>query len=87
MFAGTRTAHHFQIPQVRQLADLLASDEEHNAAIPKAAKKFYDVRSAIVHGPSDDHRRRLMQERRQAFRIGFNLAQQAYYKLIFESNP
>ncbi len=71
---------------VSELADLLSSDEGHNAAIRKAAKKFYDVRSAIVHGPSDDYRRRLMQDRVQAFRSGFNLAQQAYFKLIFEDN-
>ncbi len=71
---------------VSELADLLSSDEEHNAAIRTAAKKFYNVRSAIVHGPSDDHRKRLMQDRAQAFRSGFNLAQQAYFKLIFDNN-
>ena len=71
---------------VSELADLLSSDDEHNEAIRKAAKKFYDVRSAIVHGPSDDYRRRLMQDRAKAFRSGFNLAQQAYFKLIFDNN-
>lgn len=71
---------------VSELADLLSSDAEHNAAIRAAAKKFYNVRSAIVHGPSDEHRRRLMQERALTFRSGFNLAQQAYFKLIHDKN-
>lgn len=66
------------------MASLLASDEEHDAAIRKAIKHFYDVRSAIVHGPSDSHRQGLMRDREPVFRSGFNLAQQAYFKLLLE---
>jgi hypothetical protein len=66
------------------MAEMLASDDEHGVAIRKAIKQFYDVRSAIVHGPSDEHRRRLMHDRERVFRSGFNLAQQAYFKLLLE---
>ncbi len=66
------------------MCDLLAVDSEHREEVRKATKQFYDVRSAIVHGPSDDYRKRLMQDRGQAFRSGFNLAQQAYFKLLHE---
>ncbi|WP_432450261.1 hypothetical protein [Aliiroseovarius marinus] len=66
------------------MSDLLAIDSDHSDEVRKATKQFYDVRSAIVHGPSDDYRKRLMRLRGQAFRSGFNLAQQAYFKLIHE---
>lgn len=66
------------------MIEMLAFDDEHGVAIRKAIKQFYDVRSAIVHGPSDEHRKRLMRERKRVFRSGFNLAQQAYFKLLLE---
>lgn len=66
------------------MVEMLAYNDEHGLAIRKAIKQFYDVRSAIVHGPSDEHRKRLMQDRKRVFRSGFNLAQQAYFKLLLE---
>ncbi|MEJ5218912.1 hypothetical protein WG622_11705 [Cognatishimia sp. D5M38] len=77
---GTKIGKQIQLA----MSDLLASDEVHGQEIRKATKKFYDVRSAIVHGPSDEHRKRLMHDRVRVFRSGFNLAQQAYFKLLLE---
>ncbi|WP_170755632.1 HEPN domain-containing protein [Ruegeria lacuscaerulensis] len=68
----------------KAMVDLLALDEEHAEEVRNAVKHFYDVRSAIVHGASDAYRKRLLEGRQRAFRSGFNLAKQAYFKLVLE---
>lgn len=68
----------------RALSELLAEDQEHNESIRSATRHFYSVRSAIVHGASDDWRKERMKERQRAFTTGFHLAREAYLKLVLE---
>ena len=64
------------------MADLLGIDEPHKDEIRAAIKQVYDVRSAIVHGATDAKRRRHLEGRQKAFISGFNLTQQALFKMI-----
>lgn len=64
------------------MAELLGVDETHQDDIRAAIKKFYDVRSAIVHGATDARRKRNLEDRRSAFVSGFNLTQQALFKML-----
>ncbi len=64
------------------MADLLGFDEPHKDEIRAAIKQFYDVRSAIVHGATDARRKRHLEGRQKAFISGFNLTQQALFKMI-----
>ena len=64
------------------MADLLGVDEPHKNAIRAAIKQVYDVRCAIVHGATDAKRKRHLEVRQQAFVSGFNLTQQALFKMI-----
>ncbi|WP_247078966.1 HEPN domain-containing protein [Pseudohalocynthiibacter sp. F2068] len=64
------------------MADLLGIDEPHKDEIRAAIKQVYDVRSAIVHGATDARRKRHLEGRQKAFVSGFNLTQQALFKMI-----
>ncbi len=64
------------------MAELLGADEAHKDDIRAAIKRFYDVRSAIVHGATDARRKRNLEDRRSAFISGFNLTQQALFKIL-----
>jgi hypothetical protein len=64
------------------MAELLGVDEKHKDDIRAAIKQFYDVRSAIVHGATDARRKRNLEDRQSAFISGFNLTQQALFKMI-----
>ena len=64
------------------MAELLGVDETHKHDLRAAIKKFYDVRSAIVHGATDARRKRNLEGRQIAFISGFNLTQQALFKMI-----
>lgn len=68
------------------MAELLGVDEDHKECIRAAIKQFYDVRSAIVHGATDARRKRNLEDRQSAFIRGFNLTQQALFKMLL-SNP
>lgn len=64
------------------MADLLGVDEGHKNEIRSAIKQFYDVRSAIVHGAIEARHKRKLESRRSSFKSGFNLAQQALFKML-----
>ena len=64
------------------MAELLGVDETHQDEIRAAIKKVYDVRSAIVHGATDARRKRNLEDRQSAFISGFNLTQQALFKML-----
>lgn len=64
------------------MAELLGVDETHKDDIRAAIKQFYDVRSAIVHGATDTRRKRNLEDRQSAFISGFNLTQQALFKML-----
>ena len=64
------------------MAELLGVDEAHKDDIRTAIKQFYDVRSAIVHGATDAKRKRNLEDRQSAFISGFNLTQQALFKML-----
>lgn len=56
------------------ISDFLGSCEEEKVQIRNNVKHFYDVRSAIIHGPIDSKKKRLRRETREAFENGFELA-------------
>ena len=64
------------------VADLLANSSEEKTRLKEAIKHFYDVRSAIIHGAKDEKKRRLLQERPEAFQAGFDLARRSVLKLL-----
>ena len=50
-------------------------------------KHFYDVRSAIVHGPKDERKTRLLGERPEALRNGLELARRSIVKMLKDGPP
>ena len=69
------------------VADLLGSDDEARSQMKKAMKHAYDVRSAIIHGPKDEKKMRLLGEKNRAFGAGFGLARQSLFKMLLEGPP
>ncbi|MBO9448367.1 HEPN domain-containing protein [Ruegeria sp. R14_0] len=63
-------------------ADLLATNDVDKASIREKMRHFYKVRSAIVHGPSDNKRRRLISQAGQAWEDGEPIARAAILKRI-----
>ena len=68
-------------------AQLLASGAEERAIVEREVKHFYDVRSAIIHGPKGKGKQRTLGERRAAFQSGFSLAQRSVLKLLRDGKP
>ena len=64
------------------VASLLANGSEEQTRMKEEIKHFYDVRSAIIHGPKDERKRRLLGERTEAFQAGFDLARRSVLKLL-----
>lgn len=64
------------------MAELLGVDETHKDDIRAAIKQLYDVRSAIIHGATDARLKRNLEDRQSAFISGFNLTQQALFKML-----
>lgn len=62
------------------VADALGHDDESKNRLRKAMKHFYDVRSAVVHGPTDEKKRRLRMELKTAYRNGFEMARNSLLK-------
>ena len=65
-----------------KVADFLEGDNESKHQVRAAVKHFYEVRSAIIHGPSDEKKRSLLEEKNKAFRAGFDLARKALFKKL-----
>ncbi|MCY4393581.1 MAG: hypothetical protein OXC10_00380 [Rhodospirillaceae bacterium] len=68
----------------RGMADFLGGSEGDKCRIRARVKHFYDVRSAIIHGPRDEKKRKLLEERPEAFRDGFEMAQRTVVKMLNE---
>ena len=66
----------------KSVADFLGGNDEAQSQMKEAVKHAYDVRSAIIHGPKDKKKRRLLEEKQKAFNAGFNLARQSLFKIL-----
>ncbi|WP_299681585.1 HEPN domain-containing protein [uncultured Roseobacter sp.] len=64
------------------MSELLGANETHKGDIRAAIKRFYDVRSAIVHGATDAKRKRNLEDCQGAFISGLNLTRQALFKML-----
>ena len=71
----------------KSVADFLGGDDEAQSQMKEAVKHAYDVRSAIIHGPKDDKKRRLLGEKQKAFDAGFDLARQSLFKMLRDGPP
>ena len=69
------------------VAEFLGGDEEERCRTRNEVKRLYDVRSAIIHGPGDDRKKRLLGERADAFRKGYELANRSVVKALSEGLP
>jgi len=68
-------------------ADFLGGKDEIQSQMKEAMKHFYDVRSAIIHGPKDGKKKRLLEEKKEAFDAGFNLARRSLFKMLRNGPP
>jgi hypothetical protein len=71
----------------RRVAEFLGGDEEERSRTKSEIKHFYDVRSAIIHGPKDGRKRRLLKERPKALRNGLELARGSVVKMLKDGPP
>ena len=75
----------------RQLQEKVASFLQGNNEVQSQAKEalehFYDVRSAIIHGPKDVRKKRLLGEKSEAFDAGFNLARRSLFQMLRDGPP
>jgi len=78
---GRRTSQQLQ----EAVSNLLENDEEEIERVKNEIKHFYDVRSAIVHGPVDAKKKRLLAECSRAFENGFDVARRSLFKKLHES--
>ena len=67
-----------------RVAWFLGMDAESRARAFKAAKEFYDARSAIVHGRKKQAH---VRKRHEAFNKGFDLARRSLFRLLREGPP
>ncbi len=63
-------------------ADFLATNDEEKSTIKEQMRHFYKVRSAIIHGPSDNKRIRLVSQAERAWEGGEPIARAAILKRI-----
>ena len=63
-------------------ADLLAEDDAERASIKERMRHFYKVRSAIIHGPSDDKRKRLISQSGRVWTASEPIARSALLQRI-----
>ena len=66
----------------KAIAELLGPDDESKDKIRQEVKHFYDVRSAIIHGPINEKKRRLRTEVEEAFLNGFAMARESLIKKL-----
>ena len=64
------------------VADTLRTSDESKAQFRDQVKHFYDVRSAIIHGPVDAKKKQLLTETGEAFQNGFELARASLMKKL-----
>lgn len=66
----------------KAVAGFLAADEEEETAIREQMRHFYKVRSAIVHGPSNNNLSRLISQSGKVWKAGEPIARRALLKRI-----
>ena len=71
----------------RGVAGFLGGDEEERTRTKREVKHFYDVRSAIIHGPRDKRKRQLLEQRPEALRNGSELACRSVIKMLKDGPP
>lgn len=64
------------------VADTLGISSESKAHFRDQVKHFYDVRSAIIHGPVDTKKKQLLTQTGEAFQNGFELARASLMKKL-----
>ena len=69
------------------IADFLGGGDEAQCQMKKDVKHVYDVRSAVIHGPKDEKKQRLLEETQKAFDAGFDLARQSLFKMLRDGPP
>ena len=65
-----------------KVADFLQGDDGVQSRVKKIVEHFYNVRSAIIHGPKDDKKKRLLEEKNEAFDAGFDLVRRSLFKVL-----
>ncbi|MGJ5621618.1 hypothetical protein [Sulfitobacter sp. MF3-043] len=65
-----------------EMAELLGQTVEEKVSIKADIKHLYDVRSAIIHGPSDARKQRLLTEVTDVWKAGAGLASGALIKKL-----
>ncbi|MEP3893164.1 MAG: hypothetical protein ABJN52_04115 [Litorimonas sp.] len=63
-------------------ADFLGENDTEKALIKEQVRHFYKVRSAIIHGPGDERRKRLISQSEKAWKAGEPIARAALLKRI-----
>lgn len=73
-----------QISKVLQheIAELLGYNAEEKDRIKAEVKHLYDVRSAIIHGPSDTRKKQLLREVEKVWKAGAGIARAALIKKL-----
>ena len=65
-----------------KMASFLEGDDEAQSQVKEAVKHFYDVRSAIIHGPQNGKKIHLLEKKNEAFDAGFSLARRSLFKML-----
>ncbi len=66
----------------KAVVDCLGAKGEDAERIRLQVKHFYDVRSAIVHGPKDEKKERLLRDKPKGFQNGFETARRSLFKIL-----
>ena len=70
-----------------KVASFLQGNDEVQSRVKEAVEHFYNVRSAIIHGPKDDKKKRLLEEKNEAFDAGFDLVRRSLFKMLRDGLP
>ncbi len=65
-----------------KVASFLQGNDEVQSRVKNTVEYFYNVRSAIIHGPKDDKKKRLLEEKKEAFDAGFDLVRRSLFKVL-----
>ena len=71
----------------KKVAGFLEGNDEVQSRVKEAVEHFYNVRSAIIHGPKDKRKKRLLEEKKKAFDAGFSLTRRSLFKMLRDGPP
>lgn len=66
----------------KAVAEYLSANDDKRASIKQELRQFYKIRSAIIHGPSDERNRRLISQSEKAWKACEPIAGAALLKRI-----